>query len=219
MVAPILGRIGKRSGRATSTATANPISCFKTRTARSRSGKWTGPTRSPAAVNGSASILGRVGKRSGRATSTATAIPISCFRTRTARLRSGKWTEPTRSAAAVDVGANPGPSWKVVGTGDFNGDGKSDILLQNTDGQAAIWEMNGTDTIAGGSQWVGRQSWAGLASGRDGRLQWRRQIRYPVSKHGGSGGDLGNGREPTQIAGGSQWVGPNPGPSWLAIKA
>jgi FG-GAP repeat len=28
--------------------------------------------------------------------------------------------------------ANPGPSWRAVGTGDFNGDGKSDILLQNT---------------------------------------------------------------------------------------
>ena len=194
------------------------------------------------------------------------------------------------------VGANPGPDWKTVGTGDFNGDGKSDILFQNTNGQVAIWEMDGTNPIAGGSQWVGanpgpdwkvvgtgdfngdgksdilfqntdgqaaiwemernqpdrrrqsmgrrqsrpglesgrdgrlqrrrqirypvskhgrpgcdlgnernqpdrrrqsmgrRQSWAGLESGRDGRLQWRRQIRYPVSKHGGSGGDLGNGR-------------------------
>ena len=30
------------------------------------------------------------------------------------------------------VGPNPGPSWKAVGTGDFNDDGHSDILLQNT---------------------------------------------------------------------------------------
>jgi serralysin len=29
------------------------------------------------------------------------------------------------------VGANPGPSWHIVGTGDYNGDGKSDILWQN----------------------------------------------------------------------------------------
>ena len=29
---------------------------------------------------------------------------------------------------------NPGPSWQVKGTGDFNGDGKSDILWQNNDG-------------------------------------------------------------------------------------
>ena len=32
------------------------------------------------------------------------------------------------------VGSNPGPSWHVEGTGDFNGDGKSDILWQNDDG-------------------------------------------------------------------------------------
>ncbi len=39
---------------------------------------------------------------------------------------------------------NPGPSWKAIGTGDFNGDGFSDILWQNTStGQASIWEMNG----------------------------------------------------------------------------
>jgi serralysin len=43
--------------------------------------------------------------------------------------------------------ADPGPSWHVIGTGDFNGDGKSDILLQNTDGQVSIWEMNGTNII------------------------------------------------------------------------
>ena len=34
-------------------------------------------------------------------------------------------------------------------TGDFNGDGKSDILWQNDNGQAAIWLMNGLNPIAG----------------------------------------------------------------------
>ena len=46
------------------------------------------------------------------------------------------------------VVANPGANWKVVGTGDFNGDGHSDILLQNTNGNVAIWEMNGVSATS-----------------------------------------------------------------------
>jgi FG-GAP-like repeat len=46
------------------------------------------------------------------------------------------------------IGPNPGPSWKVIGTGDFNGDENSDLLWQNANGQAAIWEIDGTDVIA-----------------------------------------------------------------------
>ena len=38
---------------------------------------------------------------------------------------------------------NPGPSWHVKGTGDFNGDGKADILWQNNNGTPAIWLMDG----------------------------------------------------------------------------
>jgi hypothetical protein len=41
--------------------------------------------------------------------------------------------------------ANRGLSWHAIGTGA----GGSDILLQNTSGQASIWEMSG-NTIAGG---------------------------------------------------------------------
>jgi hypothetical protein len=36
-------------------------------------------------------------------------------------------------------------SWKAAGTGDFNGDGKSDILWRNDDGSIALWQMNGTN--------------------------------------------------------------------------
>jgi hypothetical protein len=47
--------------------------------------------------------------------------------------------------------ANPGASWKAMGTGDYNHDGHSDILLQNTgSGQISIWDMNGNDIIGGG---------------------------------------------------------------------
>jgi len=47
---------------------------------------------------------------------------------------------------------NPGPGWKAIGTGDFNGDHHSDILLQNaSSGQITIWEMNGLNSIGGGA--------------------------------------------------------------------
>jgi hypothetical protein len=46
------------------------------------------------------------------------------------------------------VNVTPDAGWKVVGVGDFNGDGKSDLVFQNqTTHQIAIWFMNGyTDT-------------------------------------------------------------------------
>ena len=46
---------------------------------------------------------------------------------------------------------NPGPTWKAIGTGDFNDDKSSDILFQNTStGQVSIWEMSGNHLIGGG---------------------------------------------------------------------
>jgi hypothetical protein len=53
----------------------------------------------------------------------------------------------TKVISMAPAGPNPGPSWKAIGTGDFNDDGHSDILWQNTDGQAEIWGMNGTKVI------------------------------------------------------------------------
>jgi hypothetical protein len=54
---------------------------------------------------------------------------------------------------AAGVG-NASPNvWKIVGTGDFNGDGKSDILWQDTSGNVAMWFMDGAQVI--GSAGVG----------------------------------------------------------------
>jgi uncharacterized repeat protein (TIGR01451 family) len=54
------------------------------------------------------------------------------------------------NANATFVGAvgpfNPGADWQIKGVGDFNGDGKDDLVWQHTNGQAAMWLMDGTDT-------------------------------------------------------------------------
>src|SRR5205807_1709297 len=48
--------------------------------------------------------------------------------------------------ATKELKASPHPSdWLVVGTGDFNGDGKADIVWQNSAaGICSIWLMDGT---------------------------------------------------------------------------
>jgi hypothetical protein len=52
----------------------------------------------------------------------------------------------TSGAAVTFQGsvAAPDASWSIAGTGDFNGDGKSDILWRNTNGTVAEWTMNGS---------------------------------------------------------------------------
>jgi hypothetical protein len=53
----------------------------------------------------------------------------------------------TVTQAAV-VAGNPGPTWHIVGTGDFNADGKTDIAWRNDNGAVAVWDMNGTTVAA-----------------------------------------------------------------------
>ena len=47
-------------------------------------------------------------------------------------------------ASVVAASTGLGPTWHIKGTGDFYGDGAADILLQNDDGQVAVWEMQGS---------------------------------------------------------------------------
>ena len=58
------------------------------------------------------------------------------------------------------VGANPGSSWHVIGSGDFYGNGYSDILWQNiSTGEVYILDINGTNAIGGGSPGNPGTSW------------------------------------------------------------
>ena len=72
-------------------------------------------------------------------TSTTTAGPTSCGRTTDGTPAIWLMDGTDFVSGAVVGPSNPGPDWQVEGTGDFNNDGRSDILWQNTDGTPAIW--------------------------------------------------------------------------------
>jgi hypothetical protein len=66
--------------------------------------------------------------------------------------------------SAVTLPAVPS-SWHVIGTGDFFGNGLSDILWQNTDGTPAIWEMDGTSIVGAATLPNPGTSWHAIGTG------------------------------------------------------
>jgi len=71
------------------------------------------------------------------------------------------------SSSAITSETNQ--SWKIVGTGDFNNDGKSDILWRNTStGDNAIWFMNGgTVSSSSAITSIPDQSWKIVGTGQN----------------------------------------------------
>ena len=119
----------------------------------------------------------------------------------------------TSSATASIVVGAPALSVSKV-PGDFNGDGFSDILWQNiAGGQAAVWEMNGSDHTGGGpvSPNPG-PSWTEVGLGDfdgDGHadILWQNTTGGQVAVWEMNGS--------ARTGGGP--VSPNPGPDWKAI--
>jgi hypothetical protein len=97
--------------------------------------------------------------------------------------------------------------------GRFNNDGHSDILFQNTiSGQAAIWEMSGTDVIGGGL--VGPNpgpSWEAIGTG-DFNNDGHSDILFQSTSGQTATWEL-NG---TNVIGGGL-AGPTPGQGWRAV--
>ena len=112
------------------------------------------------------------------------------------------------------VSPNPGPAWQAVGTGDFNGEGPSDILFQNTgSGEASIWDMNG-NTLTGGGPVTPNPgpSWKAIGTGDfnndgDSDILFQNASSGQVSIWEMNGSAL--------IGGGP--VSPNPGLAWKAV--
>jgi hypothetical protein len=50
---------------------------------------------------------------------------------------------------AATIGAAEASGWRVVGTGDFDSDSRTDLVLQHRDGKIAFWLMNGTSLVSG----------------------------------------------------------------------
>jgi len=70
------------------------------------------------------------------------------------------------SVAGGGTFANLPANWTVAGTGDFDGDGKTDILWRDTaTGAVSIWLMNGATIAGGGTFATMPASWSIAATG------------------------------------------------------
>jgi len=114
---------------------------------------------------------------------------------------------------ASDTFANPGTSWHVIGSGDFNGDGRRDMLWQNNNGQAAIWFMDSLTKIGDGL--VGDNpgtDWHAIAAG-----DFNGDAKADIVWRNGADGRLaiwllnGTGVQSTAV------VVTNPGTDWQTI--
>ena len=64
-----------------------------------------------------------------------------------------------------DLGNDGNAAWHIVRTGDYNGDGKSDILWQNDDGHLWQSQMDGAAVIGSNDLGnAGNPSWHVLAA-------------------------------------------------------
>ena len=57
--------------------------------------------------------------------------------------------QPNGSFVDNGLTINPGGSWHVVGTGDFNGDGRTDILWRNDSGRVTDWLAQSNGSFVG----------------------------------------------------------------------
>lgn len=128
-----------------------------------------------------------------------------------------QWQWQTDGSRITAQGGGPvGTDWHILGTGDFDGDGRADILWRHDgDGVTWLWQMNGTAITGGGYVASVDASWSVLAV-RDFTGDGRTDILW---RHAGDNqlwlfAMNGNGIEAAR-SGGLQ----NPGAPWVPVAA
>jgi hypothetical protein len=154
--------------------------------------------------------------RNDRAGSSVVSVPFLNFGTMRITTGSVTFTDGFTNAGTVEGRLTTNNNGTITWTpdpaaNDFNGDTLSDILWQNSNGQAAIWEMNGTTPID--QQPVGANpgpSWTAIGTG-DFNDDGHSDILWQNSSGQAAIWEM-NGTTPID----QQAVG-NPGPDWKAI--
>jgi hypothetical protein len=75
------------------------------------------------------------------------------------------WLMNGTSISAEDSLGVVNNGWRIVGTGDFNGDGNTDILWRNISGAVEIWMMNGSAVTSAVNLGVTSNAWTIVGTG------------------------------------------------------